>query len=106
MGEGACPHAKAQPANAARDAHTCELGQSRIDTVGVHASYFEYEAGTKALLSAREAAKISVTAPAASSENQEMVDFLTSQGLTGPTRAYAQTFALEGIRDPIALVTL
>eukprot|EP00747_Dinoflagellata_sp_TGD_P167954 gnl/TRDRNA2_/TRDRNA2_193317_c0_seq1.p1 gnl/TRDRNA2_/TRDRNA2_193317_c0~~gnl/TRDRNA2_/TRDRNA2_193317_c0_seq1.p1 ORF type:complete len:249 (+),score=48.55 gnl/TRDRNA2_/TRDRNA2_193317_c0_seq1:137-883(+) len=84
-----------------------DTGGASGSGLNVHPSYFNYEAGYRALHSARaEAQAAAKEQNAGGGEDAVMVEFLQLHGLQGPLRAYARAFALQGIEDPTGLLEI
>mmetsp|Transcript_104686 Transcript_104686/g.249255 ORF Transcript_104686/g.249255 Transcript_104686/m.249255 type:complete len:224 (+) Transcript_104686:69-740(+) len=81
------------------------LGGQQLGGVGVDPIYFDYGAATRKLREKAQAEKEGqmMDDPAAA-KTREMVTFLTSQGLSGPIRAYAKALALQGVTEPRTLI--
>ncbi|CAJ1367051.1 unnamed protein product, partial [Effrenium voratum] len=63
---------------------------------GVDPIYFDYNAATRRLREAAQAEKEKAAGDHDAPKIKEMVTFLSSQGLSGPIRAYAKAMALQG----------
>lgn len=75
--------------------------------LNVDPSYFSYAAGRKAQAAARtEAHGAQGAQQGADASLGEMVMFLEMHELSGPVRAYARAFALQGVKDPATLLGL
>ncbi|CAJ1401601.1 unnamed protein product [Effrenium voratum] len=66
--------------------------------------YFDYNAATRRLREAAQAEKEKAAGDHDAPKIKEMVTFLSSQGLSGPIRAYAKAMALQGVTDPRGLL--
>jgi len=68
------------------------------EILDVHPAYFDYEARSRAAIARQEENRV------VTDEYEEMVQFFQMHGLTGPLRTYAQSLALQDIKDPASLV--
>eukprot|EP00434_Breviolum_minutum_P000111 symbB.v1.2.000098.t1/scaffold13.1/size649204/9 len=70
----------------------------------VHPSYFDYTAATRELLSKAKPKNALGDGENEAATFKEMVAFLSSQGLSGPVRAYAKSLAVQGVHSPHDLI--